>query len=438
MGFLKQTLRFVCVFFSLMLLFFVLLVGSYVVPTNNMQNNLGNDIPLLVAEGVYSHPFLGDSQTQGDNFTEALALSMTSIDNRQGLVKSAMLNEVAFNGEYPIESLSVLLDPQSYPDIETYQYGVPKYWNGVLVFLKPMMALLGYKAARIFCFQAMFLMFVAVVLSIRKKLGSLYALLFSLALVAVRFFVVPGTVTMVFPWLVTFAACLVLLSRKTYKFSDCLLIFMITGCCVNFFDYMLTVIYGLGIPLVILFSILQRHQPQRNLLQNVGLLAGTSVAYFMGFGLSWAFKWGVSSIVTGQNVFKDAIESILWRSETLEGTSRLDGVRGNYGLLLSPMFKAGAAVVLLGMVVAIVFFHRKTLSAWLGTIVFALIALYPSVWYLFASNHSMIHGVFVYRYTVITVLAVLFGLANLIDMDALKAILLKAKAQLGRKRKNTI
>lgn len=436
--FLKQVLRFTAVFFSLMLLFLLLLVGVYLIPTKPMQAHMAAEMPLLLDEGVYPRPFFGDAQTQGDNFTEALILSMAVVPSEGGVLTRAVTNAVSFSGDNPIESLGATVDPDAFPDTTLYHYGLPKYWNGALVLLKPLLYLFGYKAVRAVCFQAMFAAFALVLLRLRKQLGSLYALGFGLCLVAVRFFVVPGTVTMALPWVVALLACYALLVKRTFRTADCLLLFFVVGCVTNYFDYMLTVLFSLGLPLVVLASLLQRQRPDQNLLQRGGVVAGCSAAYFIGFGLSWCFKWVVSALLIEGDVWQEVFTSIFARSDVLEGARRTDAMRINYAVLTTPVFKTAAVILLVLLVAVVVLFPLKNKRVWQNAIPLAFVALYPCIWYVFASSHSQIHAAFVFRYTVITLLAVVFGLLSLVDQSALHCFLQTKCGLFGGVKKATL
>lgn len=432
----KQMSTFVFVFLALMVLFVAVATVSFSLPTEPVRNRVLDSVPLFESEREYPKYFFGTWQACGDNYSELLALEFAVYDSDAPALSRAMAPERLVGKGDMIQIFRWNLGlPNENDDNEPREPRVmARYWHGSTVLLRVLMQFMGYRHIRYLCFFVFVIFLFSLLTSIRRRLGLLEAYLFLFAMLAVNFFVIPATTTMVMPWLITFAACFVLLKKKTYGLFDCSMLFFVTGCCINFFEYMLTAILALGIPLALLFAILAKEQPGRRPWQDAKLLLLPSIAYFMGFGLSWLFKWSISSVITGTNVFSEAFNALLMRADTNAIGNRLFTPLTNYRYLMEQ------PVVLMLLVVSLVFLclgfllrKNKSLRYWNSRYALLVVSLYPVVWYLFTAQHALQHVRHTYRYAVISLLAALLFLASFLDMSALKILATEKQAQIKTK-----
>lgn len=423
MAFRKWLVRYLVLFVVLMLLFTLLLTAAFALPTPRMQSNIQSSIPLLEKEGLYPRPLLNSAQTQLDNYTDALALGLAGYAGAGHPLEKALRGTRIHSPDGPIDALAALTEGDMQRAGGTaYGADLVKYWNGCLTFLKPLLLLFGYREVRVLCFHTLFLLFALLLMCVARRLGLAAGLAVAAALVCVRFFVVPATITMAPGWFVALAAGILVLRLRGFGVGKCSLLFFAVGCVANYFDYMLTPLLTLGFPLVLLFMCLWREQPAAGLGSLAATGAGAGVAWVGGFALTWAFKWALSSLFIGENVFKTALESILWRTESLEDKSRLYGVQANYGMLFTKHFKKPYVIIglLLVLVILWLLLRKKGRPAWRYLLAMAAIAALPVVWYIALANHSGIHAAFTYRYTAITLLAAAFVYLQLLDLHKLK------------------
>jgi hypothetical protein len=118
----------------------------------------------------------------------------------------------------------------------------------------------------------------------------------------------------------------------------------------------------------------------------------------LGYGLTWAFKWVIGSVILGRNVIADAIGTIFYRTgaDGIEASGRGEALLLN----LEKMFPKGAiAVLALLALIWLIFVVLKRVD--LGSVKkvwpVLIIAAYPFVWLMVLANHSQIHAYFTYR-----------------------------------------
>ena len=136
----------------------------------------------------------------------------------------------------------------------------------------------------------------------------------------------------------------------------------------------------------------------------------------------WAGKWLTAFLVTGQNVFRDAMLSV---SERIQGdTSAMSDIDPSdfFGVIRINLgqyrnFPVKVILILLFMVLAyLVNFKRYRFLPKASLIPpLFLISLYPIVWYCVLRNHSIIHFWFSHRNLVVTFMGISSMIAFSLD-----------------------
>ena len=124
---------------------FVLLVFSYLIPKDAMENHVRESVKVFEEEGTYPQLVAGFVDSQLDNWTDALML-LTAVyqDSENNVLRQAVLNKRSvIEGKNPAETLvSVYSKEETRDVIKSYSYG--RYWHGYLLFLKPLLVFLNY------------------------------------------------------------------------------------------------------------------------------------------------------------------------------------------------------------------------------------------------------------------------------------------------------
>ncbi len=134
-----QSLIKVCWIFVLGIFMATILMSLvYSLPTSSMKVNIENSYKILSEEGEYHNVNSSFYKHTGqlDNFTDALMLNQAYYNNVDlSAIEKAMLNQQ--NG-WGIEGLFSLISGNT-NEVNSYA----RYWHGYLVFLKPMLFVMG-------------------------------------------------------------------------------------------------------------------------------------------------------------------------------------------------------------------------------------------------------------------------------------------------------
>ena len=173
--------------------------------------------------------------------------------------------------------------------------------------------------------------------------------------------------------------------------------FLIVGILTSYFDFLTYPIVTLGIPLCCYFLL-----ETDRLWNNIKRLTGFSVSWAIGYAGMWAAKWVIADLTLHTGTIKDAIWSIIGRTEAIGGRPRMNGGVYVIGLNLQeyPVYIGIAAGVLaaiaIGMLVMIIVTGKwKEIFAQLVPVV--LTAAIPFVWIIAVQHHSALHARFTFR-----------------------------------------
>ena len=160
---------------------------------------------------------------------------------------------------------------------------------------------------------------------------------------------------------------------------------------------------------LILGLVLSRGSVKEALTQAVG----AGVAWGVGYGGMWGGKWLAGSLLTGQNLLADALETVRTRAGSQTSTAE-GGVSLTYGQILlknlgvyanaAGLLLLLALVVLLGYLMLKKGYRFRVHSGLLVSL--GATALIPFLWYFALKNHSGVHYWMTHRNLSITILAI--------------------------------
>lgn len=308
----------------------------------------------------------------------------------------------------PEESLKILCDGGNTDNMYLHEYS--RYWHGYLIYLKPLLLIFSWSQIVIIgIVLQIVLMVIMLAVSIRSGRPGV-----GIAMLAGFLFMKPVLVlislTMSVCWIITLAAVLVMLlyhdrieQKEAYPE-----VFLMIGILVGYFDFLTYPVVTLGFPLCAYFLI----KKEQSLKQNIQKVIGYSGCWGIGYAGMWAMKWLIADITLHTGTIKDALWSIIGRTESIGGRPRMNG--GFYVILLNLQeyqwkvyFAAAALLAVLTFVMIIVV--RKMISAkqiFTVLIPYAVIFCIPFVWIIAVQHHSALHARFTFRIISVAVLAV--------------------------------
>lgn len=369
------------------------MTAVYVIPTGRMHTNVDRSIPLLENEGgsfLWAPP--DDLSTRLDGFTDAIMMQ-TAIYNRDRhhLLQEAMLNrrvEFYETGD-PITSLIRYVYGEHKGPISSYA----RYWNGYLLYLKPLLLFFSLPQIRTMdaCFQ--FCLAAAVLLLAYRKGGTKLAVPMALMILSLNPISTAMSLQYTSMYVLTLGGALAMLSLETWKKENGYLLFLFLGIGTAFFDFLTYPAAAVGVCLA-LQALLDSRTGKEALVHAVG----SGAAWAFGYGGMWGSKWVLAQLLTGENVLSDALAQVRFRSgsQTSDaiGSAKVSFL-GVVGKNLSVYLTAGYVLLAIGLLAALLWLLLRKhypFSPDKGRLaVLALCFAVPFVWYLLLRNHSSQH-----------------------------------------------
>ncbi len=441
---------------GLLLLFLV-----HLLPTEKMQENVYWAKDTILAEFDDEWMIDGYDATMTGSFTDSLMLgnAIYKSEEHSALEQSLRMYRAescpAEEGEdawWPGHSLIDYMDHVE--DMREVQY--PRYWHGYLVILKPLLMLTSLNGIRMLNGITMMLLLGAVVMLCGKQNKMGLGVAFLAAMPFLFFSTTFSSLSLSICYYIAMSAVLALLlmKRKTREMYA-MELFLVTGIATAYFDLLTYPLVTLGFPLCA-YLYLRDAKGAANvgeIIENpsgekitsarkhygVGSLANLKMTGFcilawgIGYGVMWAFKWILSDVLTGSRVIADAFATIFSRAASAEG-----GRFAGYGEVLSnnlkPFSNMSFGILVLAILACLVWMFcrnlqnkkqgnakeanpKNCLGSIKNNIVYLLIAGLPFVWWFVLQNHSEEHWAYTCRIFAVTVLALVAGAMRVFGKD---------------------
>lgn len=372
----------------------------YLLPVQLMQTHLTESLDSFMEEG--DNPFLikGLKGSSLDNVTDAIMLGSAVYRSDRPFYQAAMLVARHANGLETMDALEEYLTEGNTEGESEYS----RYWHGYLLFLKPLLLFLNFGQIRILNGVAMVVLVAAILILLWRRGMWRAAVAYLLALLALFPMTIPFSLQFSACFYVGNAALLLALSGfESWERSDAWpYFFLLTGMCTSFVDFLTYPLYTFG--MVFTLCLVMRRDTGRGAFR---FLLKSGSAWCVGYLGMWAGKWCMGTLLSGQNLFVEALSSVSVRTSLEaydEKISRIITVLRNFyiyaniwGILLALAVLAWLCCNLRGQ-------KLKVCLPRIGQL--ALVACFPLVWYVLAVNHSYVHYWYTFRDLAFSVFAV--------------------------------
>lgn len=375
-------------FISLLVFYVLSLAIIYALPNFKLSENVDLAGQTLKREGTY--PVVSQSfkpQTMLDNFTDLKVMVPRSINDKSALV-SAM-------------------------DMKGYS----RYWHGYQVILKPLLSIFTYEQVRFIYNIIVMVLFVACCSMLWTKVSKTSAIALAVSMCFAHIEIFGMSIQFSNAFILVFISIIYLLSRKDidcFLSKNLVIFFFVLGSVINFIDLLTAPIVTLGVPLAIIILI-----RQRSVIDNLIIIAKSSIAWGVGYGLTWISKWCISSVILNRNVISDAIHQIFFRTmgDETHPINRPEMLSSNFDSMF--IFSEMAYILPVVYLISIILHKRVNISSILSL---ALLSLAPYTWYVILTSHSQIHFWFTYRAQVITMFCFLVACSLIVQSFMKKKI----------------
>lgn len=431
MTFAAHIKKYILSFLFLTLGGYLLLVLAYCLPTDRISENAAQAALAFNNEGPYRqlnfgggrkdiYSFMDSMQLGGnstqDNFTDAIMLLNAENTNDENVFVEALKVERLSSGDQLPTDTLIALHTGEDQEFGTSSYA--RYWHGYLILLKPLLLFFSYQQIRYILSLVQLGLTAAIICLLAARGKGVYCI----PVVLAYFFLNPAVCSLSLQYstilLLTMAELLVILLReKRYAGGKQLWLyhFFLAGCLTSYFDFLTYPIAALGIPVVFLIS-----QYEENWKEGLKILFACCLLWGTGYAAMWAGKWALASLITGNNIFREAIGSISYRAGS--GAAELGvsefGRLGAIGRNLAAN-KFSLILILTAFVVCFVLGECKGTFRFRGKYIPIFLAgLLPFAWYLAAANHSVIHSWMTFRSLSVFVFALMTLAAMFIEKPA--------------------
>lgn len=392
---------------------FLMLSASYQITSDNLLKNLESSIATFQKEGHY--PLAGYvSKATLDNYTDALML-LTSSNNSAFSIRKVLLNphERVRQGKDDLDPYWSLVKRNEIANAKFSQRDYPRYWHGYVIVLRPLLTFLNYDQIRNFLLVTILSLFCTVIFALSRLNLKTFILPFILFFISLSPIAIVKSLqySSVIILSLFFSICILNNTRRNkihYSY-----IFLFSGILTSFFDFLTCPILSLGIPL--LFLLISLKNISWKLCCKITLISCAS--WFFGYIGMWAGKWVLASLLTNENVIKDAFNAILYRSSLTgpegEGViSFYEVIKKNFLTFNFVSHNLFFGTLLLFCLIFIFSLKSKCKFLLTSSKKYLLLLLLPFCWYFIASNHAYIHNWFTNRNFSIILFALLCMIAD--------------------------
>lgn len=393
---------------------FSALLLVHLLPTGRMRENVYWSLGMIEKEFTDETLIEGYNATLTGNFTDCLMLEYAVYDAKNHSLLEQVMRMYRSetyageeNGWWPGHSLKDYLE--YVPQAREVEYS--RYWHGYLVVLKPLLFLTSFNAIRLLNSAVQLLLAGCVVISFCKKDASSLAMGFLISLPFLFFVSTYASLSLSICYYIMVISLLLQLKEDSRLFQKGFYpeFFLIVGMATSYFDFLTYPLITLAFPLGVY---LYFHEEAIG--DAVRRLLSYSAQWSLGYIGMWGAKWVLSDLLTGSETVSDAINTLLVRTKSAEGLSKLQGFFSVIKKNIQP-YNNWCYVILGGVLLLLLFKMKKRkirpqdISA---MIPYVILALYPFAWFFVAQNHSAEHWQYTCRIISCSIFAIYAGFAE--------------------------
>ncbi len=375
-------------FFILILAFSLGMVLVYLIPNSALEPQYSKSLSQIEKEDLYANFLFNSDASIMDNFMDDLMISTCKVPESYDSVF-----EAAFDNS-----------------------GYPRYWNGYLLTLRPILTQFSWQQIRYINMFILITAFCFCFSALHREFSGVMALGFGISVIMCFFVLIPESLQYTSVFMILFAVLLMLLYIPSFREpSAAAVLFFASGMITNYFDMLTAPLLTLGIPLIVLMSFYSRDSEQEKFSCSMLMIIRFSIAWGIGYAACWAAKWTLGTLILHRNVFADAMTTARFRVEGNEAypLDRVLMFRQNFETyFFAKGRKPFILIVLAAIIPAVSAVRSHRHNALQRIALMAVIAVFPYLWYFVFANHSQLHYFYTYRIQAITLFAVFAAISN--------------------------
>ncbi|MDE5931500.1 MAG: hypothetical protein K2H40_03320, partial [Lachnospiraceae bacterium] len=312
-----------------------LLFVVYALPVGNMKANVARSSEIFNYEGIYPQMVSGYKYMQLDNFTDSLMLGAAIYDGPEGMIDKVVNNYHPDSGQISPE-LALTNYANEVSAYEYFQVPYGRYWHGYLIPLKLLLLFLDYADIRVLNFFLQNILLFLIIKQLYRIHMERYAPAFLVAIFVINPLTAALSLQFSSVYLITLFStiCFLRLVRQEKATENRIdHLFFMAGILTAYFDFLTYPFTSCGI-LLVLYMIVNSEKLNA---ASIRLLFQKTVLWGCGYVGMWGGKWLVGSILLKENLFREALNQIVFRASTgIEqgADSRFGAVMKNISVLL--------------------------------------------------------------------------------------------------------
>ena len=374
-----KTARYICCFFALIFIFCFGLVLVYQIPNAALEPQYSKSIAQLDKEEIYPIFLFGADAAILDNFMDRIM----------------------------VETCRISSDYNSTIQATFDNNGYPRYWNGYLLTLRPLLTQFTYQQIRYINMFVLLIGFCFCFSGLQQKVNTSVSFGFAVSMIACFLIFIGESLQYFSVFVILFVEILLILYVPYFqqKENSVLLLFA-AGMATNFFDMLTAPLLTLGIPLIVILCL--NYKKNCDLKEQMQILLSHTILWGLGYGLCWAAKWAIGSLMLHANVFENAMKTAQFRVSGSEAypLDRALMFKLNFDTYFFAKGHKPAVFLTVAFLFLLVRFLRCHDKDWKSIVLPVLfVGFFPYVWYFVFANHSQLHYFYTYRIQAITLFA---------------------------------
>lgn len=357
---------------------------------------LRDDYPKAI---IVAHSWTQDQYTM-DNFTDALILNQCIHLRSDGWRSGLTVPRYDEKAPQCVNLLKAMDSDTVAGKMVTY----PRYWHGNTYITRILLTFMSFRSVRYLIYLVSTVLLLWCTGRLWRRVSPLVAVAIVASLLLVNVYVMQFSVQFAQVLIIALGGMLWLTYHRQPGKAGMALLFGVLGSLTAYFDLLTVPTLTLGLPLVVAVALREDEKIGGALWGVLRLCIWWAGAYV----LTWAGKWGIATLLTGENVFANATgQAAVWQEDggsyIGEAFSLIFGkIKWVYVLLLAVLLTVAAAV-----------YHRR--GRWIQTAQYALVLAIPIVYYLAMPHHTQHHSWFCYRGLATSIAALLMMIATWVD-----------------------
>jgi len=445
----KNLKKYLITYFSLIVIFVLLLSLSNLIPKDRIINNVqASSKQLLEYKNISETSPDMAAAYKIDYYTDSVMINTAYFTDTKNPINSALACS-SFGG-----GVDHLINVASKPSINPNK-NYSRYWHGYLIFLRPLLMFFDYLEIGILNTYLFFVLLCICLVVLAKKVSGWFPIAFILTIASLNIIILPINMQLACVFLMSFLSILFVLYIYNKRRSYTYLAFFIIGMITMFFDFYTYPILTYGFPAIALVALIDKEG-------NMSLKGIFKLVFLclLTWGLGYVLAWIGKIILAGVFVGKSEIEAafVSWSSRIAREVPDLTKEKVAEGInSLIPSLNVDriplwiiaicisafqvinrasltiASIILVLFLVLFILFRKKKGKRKVSVVYIAVAAI-PLLWFSVAANPTIIHFYFQYRGIGVTILALLCAMFSSIDTDKLKERISRSRS---KKKKTT-